>query len=219
MLRSAAALTLTSLGLVVPGAFATDTGELESQFSFDVYLDNSRIGYHEYRLVERPDGVRRLEAEARFDVKFLFVNAFRYRHEIEETWEGNCLTGVQARTDSNGKKTSVEGFLTEAGFILDAGDSRKDLGDCVMTFAYWNPAFLEADRLLNPQTGEFLDVEIVPLQREALFVDGQEIEARCYEITSRNVTVRVWYSVDDERWLALESPTRGGRTLRYELNI
>lgn len=190
----------------------------QRSFTFDVFLDDSKIGYHEFRLVEQAEGKRRLEAEARFDVKFLFINAFRYRHEIEETWSGDCLVDVQARTNSNGKKTEVEGTLTDSGFLVESGDDERKLGDCVMTFAYWNPEFLNADSLLNPQTGEFLDVEIRRLDRDEVKVSGKTYRAECYEITAKATEVRVCYSADDNRWLALESPAKGGRTLRYELS-
>ena len=217
-MRTALALSAAVGVLTAATVFATDGGRTEASWTFDVFLDDSRIGYHEYRLIERPDGQRRIEAKAQFDVRFLFINAFRYRHEIQETWSGNCLTAVQARTNSNGKKTRVEGSLTDAGFLLEAGDAERRLGDCVMTFAYWNPEFLKADRLLNPQTGEFLDVDVQAIDTGRIVVSGKNFDADCYLVTARQIEVRVCYSADDNRWLALESPTKGGRTLRYELN-
>lgn len=185
-------------------------------WTFDVYLDDSRIGSHEFRLEESKDGVVRLHAEARFDVKFLFINAFRYRHEIEETWAGNCLTEVEARTNSNGKRTEVIGELGDEGFTVVTDDAEAALGECVMTFAYWNPAFLEQQRLLNPQTGEFLDVEVEEIGSQLVSSGGRDVFADGYEITARGLEVRVWYSPDAE-WLALESATKGGRIIRYEL--
>ena len=216
MIRLVARLVLV-LSLASAIVQAGGISAKESRWTFNVYLDDSRIGYHDYRLVEGADGVRRIEAEARFDVKFLFVNAFRYRHEMAETWDGDCLVDVEARTNSNGKKTRIEGQLTDAGFLVEAGDAAEQLGQCVMTFAYWNPEFLNADRLLNPQTGEFLDVEIEPLRSETLVLNGRDIDAVGYQIEARELTVRVWYSDVDQRWVALESPTKGGRVLRYEL--
>lgn len=77
---------------------------------------------------------------------------------------------------------------------------------------------MNADRLLNPQTGEFLDVDIEPLGSETLLLNRREIDAVGYQIEARDLTVRVWYSEADQRWVALESPTKGGRVLRYELS-
>lgn len=218
MLRTLVAVALTGILFGAAAAALAADDRSESSWTFNVFLDDSQIGYHEYRLIERADGLRQVEATARFDVKFLFINAFRYRHEIQETWAGNCLTEVQARTNSNGKKTEIDGLLTDSGFLLESGEDERRLGDCVMTFAYWNPAFLEADRLLNPQTGEFLDVEVQTVDTDRVVLDGEDFAAHCYRVTARQVEVKVCYSAEDNRWLALESPTKGGRVLRYELN-
>lgn len=210
---------LVAAGLLL---FANITGASDGTAStrawtFDVYLDESRIGSHVFRLEEDDDGVRRLQAEARFDVKFLFINAFKYRHEIEETWSGDCLTDVEARTNSNGKRTEVVGELGEDGFTVVTDQAEAALGECVMTFAYWNPAFLDQPRLLNPQTGEFLAIEVEALGTQLLNSGGQNVLAEGYQVTARGLEVRVWYSPEAE-WLALESSTKGGRIIRYELN-
>jgi len=219
MPRSISLFAVAAIAMLCGAALAApESSPVEKRWKFDVYLDDSRIGFHEFRLLEKEGGIRKVEATARFDVKFLFINAFRYRHEIEESWSGNCLTAVDASTNSNGKKTDVEGELTESGFVIRSGDDRKRLDSCVMTFAYWNPAFLEEERLLNPQTGEFVEVDVEKLDERVVNLGGREIEATGYAIKARELSVRVWYSRQDQRWVALESPTRGGRILRYELS-
>jgi len=219
MPRSISLFAVAAIAMLCGAALAApESSPVEKRWKFDVYLDDSRIGFHEFRLLEREGGVRKVEATAKFDVKFLFINAFRYRHDIEESWSGNCLTAVDASTNSNGKKTDVEGELTESGFVISSGDDKKRLDSCVMTFAYWNPAFLDEERLLNPQTGEFLEVDVEKLDERVVELGGREVEATGYAITARDLSVRVWYSQKDQRWVALESPTKGGRILRYELS-
>jgi len=219
MPRSISLFAVAAIAMLCGAALAApESSPVEKRWKFDVYLDDSRIGFHEFRLLEREGGVRKVEATAKFDVKFLFINAFRYRHDIEESWSGNCLTAVDASTNSNGKKTDVEGELTESGFVISSGDDKKRLDSCVMTFAYWNPAFLEEERLLNPQTGEFVEVDVEKLDERVVNLGGREIEATGYAIKARELSVRVWYSRQDQRWVALESPTKGGRILRYELS-
>lgn len=85
-----------------------------------------------------------------------------------------------------------------------------------MTFAYWNPDFLRQPRLLNPQSGEYLDVEVEQVGQEPIVIRGEEVAASVYRITARKMELKLWYSEDDE-WLALESVAKGGRILRYEL--
>ena len=183
---------------------------------FDVFLDGKKIGYHRFEIdgQERNAAVR---SEASFDVKFLFVTAFSYRHSAYEYWTGGCLEEIEARTDSNGKELNVVGERTGGGFVIDTGDREARLPECVMSFAYWNPRFLEQPRLLNPQTGEYVVVEVEELGRDVVELDGREIPARSVRLTARQMDITLWYSEDAE-WLALESVAKGGRIIRYELS-
>jgi hypothetical protein len=86
-----------------------------------------------------------------------------------------------------------------------------------MSFAYWNPGFLEQSRLLNPQTGEYVDVSVEQLEQEVLDVRGELIPALKYRLTAYEVDLTLWYSEEDQ-WLALESIAKGGHVIRYELS-
>jgi hypothetical protein len=183
---------------------------------FDVFLDGKKIGYHRFEI----DGSKSNAAvvsEASFDVKFLFVTAFSYRHSARENWTGGCLEEIEARTDSNGKKLNVVGERAADAFVIDNGDEEARLPECVMSFAYWNPGFLDQSRLLNPQTGEYLDVEVQELGKDVVKLDGREISARSVRLTARQMDITLWYS-DNAEWLALESVAKGGRIIRYELS-
>lgn len=182
---------------------------------FDVYLDGKKIGFHRFEIENAGEGPSVL-SEASFDVKFLFVTAFRYRHNTTERWAQGCLEKIEASTDSNGKRLEVNGSRMRGRFMIDNGDQQTALPDCVMTFAYWNPVFLDQPRLLNPQTGEYVDVDVEELGTEIVEIAGREIAARSVRITAPKVDIRLWYSEDAE-WLALESVAKGGRIIRYEL--
>ena len=188
----------------------------EKTLMFDVFLDGKKIGYHRYEI----DGSKSnaaVRSEAKFDVKFLFLTAFSYRHIAEENWEDGCLEEIEARTDSNGKELNVVGERTDDAFIVETGEQEAELPECVMSFAYWNPGFLEEPQLLNPQTGEYLDVEVEELGADVVRLDGREIPATSVRLTARQMDITLWYSEDAE-WLALESVAKGGRILRYELS-
>ncbi len=206
----AAILVLTACGAV----YALDSQNTDRTLVFDVYLDDTKIGYHRFEFLPQRNG-RAVVSEANFDVKFLFFTAFRYRHRNSELWSGDCLAEINAETNSNGKRTMVSGERTEAGFLVDTGDGPEQLPGCVMSFAYWNPSFLEEAQLLNPQTGEFLAVDVEELAPTAVDIGGKDVPARPYRLTAQKVELTVWYSLDNE-WLALESAAKGGRILRYE---
>ncbi len=190
-------------------------GQPEQEWEFRVLLDGSEIGTHQFELQNRGDS-KLLQSIASFDVKFLFFSAFRYRHENTEQWSDGCLVDIEARTVTNGKAQTVQGTRDGDNFIVRRGDDKVELPSCVMTFAYWNPSFLEQPRLLNPQTGEFLEVEVESMQAETLTVRGEEREAQRYRLSAKGMDLQLWYSQDNE-WLALESVAKGGRIIRYEL--
>ena len=203
---------LLSLMLVATASQATDT----QVFAFDVTLDGDRIGSHEF-VVEPTVGGQRVVSNAAFDVRILFFNAFRYRHQNVEVWEGDCLRQLESRTEVNRKRLAVNGGQADSGFLVNSGEGDESVGDCVMTFAYWNPAFLEQPRLLNPQDGRYLNVDIERLPEQTISVRGEPVRATVYQVTAENMRVKLWYS-EREEWLALESLARGGRVIRYELS-
>ena len=86
---------------------------------FDVYLDDAKIGWHRFDISNSESGAREVHSEARFDVKFLFITAFRYRHENSERWVDGCLAEMDADTNSNGKRISVTGERSQEGFVVE----------------------------------------------------------------------------------------------------
>ena len=191
---------------------AAAPGEAQRSWQFSVLLDGSPIGYHRFELMSRESELE-VRSEASFDVRFLFINAFRYRHSNRELWEGECLRDIESSTRQNGEEFAVSGELLPQGLQIEPNGKSDRLDGCVMTFAYWNPRFLEQSRLLHPQTGEYMSVDVQPLGREELTVRGQSVTAFAYQVKARDVDITVYYSDDDE-WLGLESVAKGGRIIR-----
>ena len=150
-----------------------------------------------------------------------FVNLYRYRHQSTEVWQGNCLRSIDSETDANGKPFLVEGNLVAGQsndnyFQVNTAGTETELPPCVMTFAYWNPIFLDEDKLLNSQTGIYEDVTITRLGEESFQFNGNAVDSIKYHIDLKAGPITLWYSANDFRWLALESLAAGGRILRYE---
>lgn len=187
-----------------------------NEWNFNVYLDGKKVGTHLFEVVDA-DERRLVQSVADFKVKILFFSAYSYQHTNMEQWSENCLLSFDAKTRVNGKPTEVSGASGNAGFLVEKSDSQEILPECVMSFAYWNPEFLKQERLLNPQTGEFLEVDVELLGVENIEVRGEAISALRYKITAKDVDLMVWYSIEDE-WLGLESVAKTGHVIRYELS-
>ena len=183
---------------------------------FRVYLGQEPIGEHSFQFspARGQDG-HAVVSRAAFDVKLFFINAYRYRHESREEWRDGCLMQIRASTDDNGKAYRVEGEREPQALSLKVNGDAKDLPRCVSTFAYWDRDFLKQRRLLNPQTGELMDVRVVPMGTERRVFRGREVQAEGYRLQAEQVDIVLWYTKDG-RWIGLESDTGKGRTLRYE---
>jgi hypothetical protein len=146
----------------------------------------------------------------------LFLKLYGYEHENVEVWNGDCLTRIDSRTDANGEPFAVKGALTDNAFVLDDNGTFESLPPCVMSFAYWNPTFLQQERLLNSQNGEYVDVAVSEPAQVQIEVRGTVLPALRYRLESEQLGIELWYS-QDQQWLGLEADTESGRKLRYEL--
>ncbi|MDQ1241281.1 MAG: hypothetical protein QG550_532 [Pseudomonadota bacterium] len=196
-------------------ATADASSEAPRRLNFDVFLDERPIGFQHFDLQPTRDGVR-VVTQAEFQVKVLRITAFEYDHRNEELWSGRCLQAIESTTNSNGTPYRVSGRAGEAGFVLGVGGPGRRIDDCVGTFAYWDRSQLAGrDRLLNSQTGEYVQVEVRPLGAGSLALDGRDVRVERFALSGRDIDITLAYAADSGEWLALDSRLESGRMLRY----
>lgn len=186
----------------------------QNSWTFRVLLDGREIGSHRFTLSAVDAKQRELRSVARFDVTVLRVPVYRYRHEAVESWEGGCLQQLVSQTETNGQREQVRAQASGDRLVVEAGGARREHGGCVMSFAYWDPRILRAERLLNSQTGELVPVTITAGGEETLTVHGESRLAQRHRISGPGLRIDLWYAGD--QWVALEAEAEGGRRLRYE---
>lgn len=185
-------------------------------WSFEVYLDQQKIGTHTFSLDQN-----QLQSRANFKVKVLFINAYRYQHQADEQWQGNCLSQLTAHTEENKEITDVKGAIQNNQFVLEKNGSAQTLPGCIMTFAYWNPEILKQSRLLNPQNAEYLDVTVTDEGSKTIEVKGQTTLTHQYRLNGRlkgkdKLKITLWYD-QQQQWVALESITPEGYKIKYKI--
>ena len=185
------------------------------EWRFRVSVDDKEVGIHEFQ-VHQQGNQQVLSTMADFEYKLLFVTLFSYQHQDVEIWADGCLARIESSTDANGKDYAVLGEQREEGFVVEGSKGLQVLPACVMSFAYWNPAFLKADKLLNSQNGDYMDVTVSEPVNDELMVLGQSVTAKKYSLKADKLQLQLWYSATGE-WLGLESVQESGRILRYEL--
>lgn len=183
------------------------------EWHFEVLLDDKPIGFHRFQLSTAGE-TRELHSEASFRVKILGLTVYGYKHHSREWWQDDCLQRIDASTDDNGDDFFVRGHGDSDSITLESKTGRATLPGCVMTFAYWNPVMLQQQRLLNVQTGEYINIDVERLGEQTLDVQGRTVPALHYRVRAGERDIQLWYSTDSD-WLGLSSTTRGGRQLHY----
>jgi len=187
-------------------------------WAFDVYLDKSKMGQHTFTL----NDANELTSIAKFNVKVLFIEAYKYDHKAVEKWQNNCLNTLTAHSVENKTITDVSGKLMDGNFVVENGKTTQKLPACSMTFAYWNPKILEQTKLLNPQNAEWLDTKITKIGVESIEVKGKKTEATHYKLDGSlegkpKLKIDLWYTANTQDWVALKSMTPEGYTVSYKL--
>jgi hypothetical protein len=230
MIRSRSALLATEekqmscrriashLGLLMlfVGSSIQAADPLQRQWRFKVLLDGKPVGHHHVDLSTREGSVE-YRSETKLDVKILFLTVFRYLHVDRESWRADCLASIESSTDDDGKAQFVRGAQGGSSFTLSTEHGNAELASsCVMTFAYWNPRVLQAERLMNAQTGEYIAVQVKSLGRDQILAGGKKIDTNRYAIVGEKLNIELWYTPEGH-WTALATNTERGNRLQYVL--
>ena len=202
---------LTSLCPLV--SMANTTPSDEEQLDFRVYLDDREIGYHKVQLRRTPKGAE-VSVVASFDIKILFFNAFSYRHNAEEHWNGTCLEEVRSETEYGGDQLYVRSEATETGLKIINQSREITLAGCIRSYAYWDLERLRTSRLLNTQTGEHQKVAITDLGITPLQIGSRNLMAVSYQLETEQGDITLWYG-ENQEWLGLQTRIRGNKILSY----
>ncbi|ALV06932.1 DUF6134 family protein [Roseateles depolymerans] len=219
------------LGVLVLSSLLGFSGMSQAQtWNFDIRLDGKPIGTHRFE-VSGPADARTVTSDATMAVKMLGITVFRYRHQAQERWKGDCVDAVQSTTDDDGKAEKVDWRRDGSGSGSSSGNgsgasadgaASAAKGDCVMSYAYWHPALVQQTRLLNPQTGKMDEVKVERLPDATIQVAGREVMAARWQLVTKPPKgdpqrLTLWLDRSDQRWLGLDARVRGDRLLTYRL--
>ncbi len=202
---------LTCLGGISEEAWSAGS----QTYDFKVFLGKDEIGHQRFDVSSEGDRTQ-VRVDAQFTVKFLYITVYTYRHTNVETWEGTCLREIRAETDDNGDAFFVNGIFRNGQLQVQTQAGNWTGEGCIKTFSYWNPEWITGERLLNSQTGEHQPVSILAVGEETIPVQGVPTRAIHRRIVTDKFAVDLWYTLNG-RWVALQSTTKKGDTLRYTL--
>ena len=183
------------------------------EWNFDAVLNDKIIGQHTFIYEDE-----KTISNANFKFEYLFMD-FIYQHKSTETWQEGCLKTISSKTDDDGDLYEVSGHIGTDRFLVTTNNKTSELPSCVMTFAYGNPKILEQKKLMNSQSGEYLDVDIQFIREENHIVKGEDILTDLWRIEANiddgDLLIHLWYD-KNMNWVSLKSQTPIGDML-YKL--
>jgi len=205
------AIAIAAAACIAPFMASAGDSTRVREWHFRVLLDGKPVGRHDFT-VTGTDEAAEVVSRARFVVTVLRIPVYRYVHDDRELWKGGCLANIDASTDDNGRGLAVRGEAAADGFHVLGGAGAHTWQGCVRSFAYWDRRILASQRLLNAQTGEYEPVQVTRAAASGEVPGASEHDL----LEGEHFRIELWYRASGE-WCALESRTKDGKRLRYEI--
>lgn len=179
--------------------------EFIEDISFNVYRNESKIGYHKLNFKREEDRII-ASIEIKFEVNFLGFTLYDYFHKNKEVWIADSLFKLKANTNNNGDQLYCNVKKKAERFVIDGENNKIITRDEPLPSSYWKFDLVnnEKKRVLNTQDCSFIDFKIEFLGNEKIYED--QLEAMHYKLTGKefngdDVNIDIWYS--NSKWVKM----------------
>ena len=173
--------------------------------SFNVYRNDSKIGYHKLNFEKEEDRII-ASIEIKFEVKFLGFTLYDYFHKNKEVWIADSLFKLKTNTNNNGDQLYCNVTKKAERFVIDGKNNKVITKDEPFPSSYWIFDLVnnKNKRVLNTQDCSFIDFKIEFLGNEKIYED--QLEAMHYKLTGKefngdDVNIDIWYS--NSKWVKM----------------
>ncbi len=104
--------------------------------SFNVYRNDSKIGYHKLNFEKEKDRII-ASIEIKFEVKFLGFTLYDYFHENKEVWIADSLFKLKTNTNNNGDQLYCNVKKKAERFVIDGENNKIITKDEPLPSSYW----------------------------------------------------------------------------------
>jgi len=211
--RAAAALGVTPL-LRPCGASAALPVPQSNAINCRVFRKGDDIGTAAYRF-ERQGTALTVRIAIDLVVKIGPIAVFRYTHRNVETWDGDTLTGFDAKTDDDGTPKFMSARHGPGGLMVTGSKTEPYVAPAnALGTTYWNVRGVSGP-LIDTEDGHLLKVKIAPVgDVEVALASGAKIPARQYAMTGE-LKLDLWYEPSDS-FASMRYYAKDGSVVTYE---
>jgi hypothetical protein len=182
--------------------------------AFRLMRYGSAIGTHALAFHREGDTLQ-VEIVVDVLVKFGPIPFVRYTHRNHESWLGDRLVGLSARTDRNGTALQMAASWTDRGLRVEGSGTQPYIApNNAFATTYWRQASIFGP-LIGTQDGMLVHPLISQQQAEPIrLASGQETSAKHY-VLSGDLKLELWYDASDT-WAGMRFAVADGSEISYE---
>lgn len=195
-------------------AAAAAADALPCNLDFAVVRDGDVIGHHRVSCTAQ-GGKLVVGIDVAIKVDVLFVTAFRYEQQREETWQGGRLVTFTSKTNDDGTLHDIAGEAVAEGIKVTAGKESWVVPLDSLPTSYWNVEMVKRGPLLDTIGGRLLKTTVAPAGDETIQAGGRRITATHYVLTG-DLPRELWYDAEGH-WVKMRTKGRDGSTVEWIL--
>ncbi len=172
----------------------------ERRLVFEIRTGTRKVGRHEVRFLPHPRGGFEVRTAIDVRVRFAFITLYRYRHRVREWWRDGLMRALEVEAENTRERRELVGTPEGDAILVRTPEGVRTIPLGAMTdIAFWNPAIVRQERLLDTWDGDLVRVRGRPGAAERVTVGERTVEAVRYRLEGENGRIaHVWYDAGGE---------------------
>ena len=173
---------------------------------FNVYRNDSKIGYHKLNFTKNEDFIES-KINIEFKVSFLGLTLYEYSHQNIELWRDNSLFQLNTKTNKNGEILDCNYKRINDSYQVNGSFGKRLLQTSPVPTSYWNKKIVENNLVnaLNTQDCSDLYFTVSYIGQDLIYNDSllaDHFKLIGKESSGENVDIDLWYDQED-RWVKM----------------
>lgn len=183
-----------------------------NKLSFDVYRNGDLVGYQNVTF-SRKNNELAVDIDFKLTIKALYITFYKMTYRSDSLWKNDELVSLDARTDQNGKVTTVKAKAEGGKLEVDGPNGKASAPLGIYPTDHWNAGVIDSTHLVNTINGHINKVRLVRKGEDKVETERGPVEATHYKYTGE-IQNDVWYDTEG-RWVQMRFKGGDGSTIEF----
>jgi len=193
---AAGVLGAALLAAALPQARPAAAPAMPPTLDYDIVRRGEVIGHQHITFRSEADKTL-MHSQIDIKVSMLLVTLFHYEQTRDETWAGDRLVSLTAKTDDDGQKCDLRVSATASGFEASSGKESWAIPSGAIPLSYWHISMVSgAGPLFDSACGKVMSAKVVKVGDETVPARRDQVTATHYRIEDPARQRDVWYDAN-----------------------